>query len=85
MYGEGKNVAYRTWNSTGNLWTAESTGPVLANNAATLVLDGDPNSNEIMVHGRGLWENSSGRPVEQQRGGAHAVERQYQLLRRPAL
>ena len=70
-------MRYRTWSSVSNAWTAESNGPVLANNTATLLLDADPNSNEIMLTALGsgkkvqanLWNGSSW-------GGADAVERQ---------
>lgn len=48
VYGEAKNVRYRTWNSAGG-WSTELNGPILANNTSTMLLNSDPNSNEIML------------------------------------
>lgn len=48
VYGEGKNVRYRTWSAAAG-WSAELNGPALPNNTSTMTLDPDPNSNEIML------------------------------------
>lgn len=66
VYGEAKVVRYRTW-STASGWSDELNGPTLANNTATMMLDADPNSNEIMLsaldsgqdYRNALWDGSA--------------------------